>query len=162
MLKSLGNAVLIMAGMLAGAGAVVGAIAGAAGLVIGRGPEDAAGVVSSVYWSLLLILPATLWLAHYVGVDQPEARGAYLSLPSAVLTSLVSAAVGALAGAAPFFLVTAVNIPVVLGGLDANAFSAAVQQRLFWSEFIPILAITLLCSIPLALIFNRHAMLQSF
>ena len=149
-MKHVLNMLLIEVSALCGAGVFVGVAAGVAGLLFGSGLAGVAGVVGQVYLSLAIILPVALWLPHYA-MEPNENPAVYTHLGNTLLTVLLGALIGGALGAGPLFLVTGVNIPIVLGGLDATAFSDAVRAHVFWGGFSLVVAVTVAAGVLIAL-----------
>ena len=147
-MKPLGSALLMYVSGLAGAGFFLGALAAALGLLLGRGVDGTAEVVARIYLLGAVVLPAALALAGSLVHDQADSRGLYASLSLSLLAGALAALLGGVA-ATLTFLLAGVNGPVLLGGLNANLFSAAVWSRIFWGEFVLVLAITTVVSLVL-------------
>ncbi len=149
-MKHVSNLLLIEASALAGMGFFTGAVAGILALLTGSGVAGKAEVVGTVYWILAVALPVALWLPHYA-MDPRENADAYRSPGATFTTVLLGALIGSALGAYPFFLVTGINVPVVLGGQDATAFSDAVRAQVLWVRFGLVVMITVVLSLPIAL-----------
>lgn len=149
-MKHMLNMLLIEVSALCGAALFVGAAAGVAGLVFGSGLAGVAGVVGQVYLSLAVVLPAALWLPHYA-MAPSENPTVYTRFVNTLFTVVLGALIGGALGAGPLFLVTAVNIPIVLGGLDATAFSDAVRAPVFWGNFSLVVLVTAVVGVCIAL-----------
>ena len=147
-MKPLGNALLMYVSSLAGAGFFLGILAAVLGLLLGRGIDGVADVVARTYLVEALVLPASLALAGSLARDQSDSRGLYATLALSLLAGVLAAILGGVA-AALTFLLAGVNGPVILGGLDSGQFSAAVWSRIFWGDFLLVLAVTIVASLLL-------------
>ena len=149
-MKHVLNMLLIEVSALCGAAFFVGAAAGVAGLLFGNGLAGVADVVARVYWALLVALPVALWLPHYA-MEPLENATVYTRLVNTLVTVLLGGLIGGALGAGPLFLLTGVNIPIVLGGLEATAFSDAVRAPIFWGNFGLVVGVTVLAGALISL-----------
>ncbi len=137
------NLLIIQIATVAGAGLFGGVAAAAIGLLAARGVEAVAVLVSTLYYALSVVLPGAVWLAHSNTLTDPAGRAAYRLRRTSATFAVLTGAIGSILGAGPFFLVAGVNLPIVLGGYDATAFSAAVTSRVFWPPYLIVCTVTI-------------------
>lgn len=134
------------AGIVAVTGLIVGALAGWVGLWRADGAPAVAAAGAPLFWTLLLLAPAALWLstaqdaaAH--GRASPGARG-----------WLRNGAVGAVGGllAALLFVVTASQVPAVFAAEDAVQLVQLLRDWVLWRPALTLAAVSALAGVAAA------------
>ncbi|MEG4301540.1 hypothetical protein [Microcoleus sp. D3_18a_C4] len=155
--KAIATSAILQASIIGGLGLLVGCGVALVALFIGKDAKGTADIIVQGYISLLLFLPLASWLAHLVAIDGEDAKIVYSSLTNALLTSILGAFLGVSFGGGLGFLVSGINLPIVLRGLDANQFSLMVRERIYWNQFLLVLVVSVSVTIPLAIWTWRRA-----
>lgn len=155
--KAIATSAILQAATIGGVGLFVGCGVTLVALFLGRDANSTADIIVQGYTSLLLFLPLASWLAHFVALDGDDAKIVYSSLTSALLTSILGAVFGVIFGGGLGFLVSGINLPIVLKGFDANQFSLMVRERIYWNQFLLVLAVVVGVTFSLAIWTWRRA-----
>jgi hypothetical protein len=145
------QAVILLAGTLAGVSIFVGAVLGLAVVIWAQETASAVRIMINGYYGLVGLLPLALWLALYTSHDDQAYGVAYRSPMQAVLTTLQGAVIGSVLGAGPIFLTLAINLPVILAGFEIAQFGPAVRDAIVWPLLLLAVGATAIAAIPLGL-----------
>jgi hypothetical protein len=141
------------AGLLAFVGLLVGVGAGWWGMLRADGAEAVAGESAPLSLTLLLLLPIALILAALLDLYTEERRF-YTQLPATLIRLLIMGGVGSVAGVL-LFMLAAYQIPAIFGGEDPNILVETLRSSVL-GNLIPILIVTIITAVPVAIWANRH------
>src|SRR5688572_506016 len=96
-------AVVLIAGVLAGTGLLVGGLLGLAVVLWAQEMVSALRIIGNGYYALVGLMPVALWLA-LSKTRGDDYKAAYTSPLQGVLTALQGAVIGGTLGAGPIFL----------------------------------------------------------
>ncbi len=134
--------------LLAGVGLVCGVLSGFVGLLVADGAEPVANAIATLYLVLVLLFPALLAFWTWASLDD-EDRVHYRSLSGAIGLLLVGSLLGSVAGTL-FFMVTAINMPVIFSGENNLDLRLALMAAIGWSRSLLVVAVTVATSVVLA------------
>ena len=145
------QAVVLLAGALAGTGLLVGGILGMVVVIWAQETPTALRIISNGYYALIGLLPVALWLALYATHDEDDEETAYSSPLRSILTTLQGAVIGSILGAGPIVLTLVINLPVILGNFEISEFGPAVRNEIVWSHLLLAVGAAVVSAIPLGL-----------
>jgi hypothetical protein len=143
-------AVVLVAGVLAGVGLLVGGLLGLAVALWAQEMASALGIIGNGYYALVGLMPVALWLALSI-TRGDDYEAAYSSPLIGILTALQGAVIGGILGAGPIFLALVINLPVILGDFDISEFGPAVWDEIVWSRLLLAVGAVVVCALPLGL-----------
>ncbi|MBX3001179.1 MAG: hypothetical protein KF893_21830 [Caldilineaceae bacterium] len=146
----------IQSAICAGPGLVAGIVAGGSAILFAQSTAERAEMVARIYWALVVLMPIGVWLSHDIRSFGANGRLAYATPFSALVTSGVAGLVGAFLGGGPLFLLGSINMPIVLAGEDATAYSLAVRSAISQQQFILVLAATMITALVLGILSYRQ------
>lgn len=144
-------AVVLIAGVLAGVGLLVGGLLGFAVVLWAQGMASALRIISDGYYLLVGLMPLVLWLALDWTHDREGYQAAYRTPLLGILTALQGAIIGSVLGTGPIFLAAAVNLPVFLANFNLSEYGPALRDEIVWAHLSLAVVAAVISALPLGL-----------
>ncbi len=129
-------------------GGALGALVGLLAAILEQQGDAMAHIVAGGYVVLAALFPLALGVNFHMTRYEAEQFDFYASVqsfPAALLGALLGVVIGSIG-----FFVLGINLPIILRGVNAAEFYAAVRDRIFWNRVLWVTGITAVTSLLIA------------